>query len=247
MVLRHKLVIRAAAVAGFALCVWWFVDERTWQAAVSLLVALLVLIASLRALLVVRDDALYRRGLTGWERAPLLLEELTAVALRREVRASYFRLVLRLSGRDGVEVTIECWAWTGWRGLAHRAGHFARRLGARRDDVTARRMACTRPDCPWDSHALAVVGGRRAGPPPDDDLSTLGLRQCVGVVAGTFAFGFAFGLFSGWSRSDLEMELVPYALACGGAYAVAGVAVVLWEKVKGNFILPPASSRPPHH
>jgi hypothetical protein len=57
MVLRHKLVVRAAAVAAFASCVWWFVDEPAWQATAFLLFALVALVASLRALLVVRGES----------------------------------------------------------------------------------------------------------------------------------------------------------------------------------------------
>ena len=248
MVLRQKLSIRAAAAAWFGFCVWGLVDEPTRQAAVSVVVAVLLLAASLRALIVVRDDTVYRRGLMGWKREPLLLEELTAVSLRREFRAKYFALVLRLSGPDGTEMTIECWTWTRWRDLAHRAGHFARQVDARRDDVTARRMACTRAGCAWESHAQAVVAGRRAGSPPNDDLSTMDLFESVGIVAALFAVGFAFGLFGGWFRTDLDTgPLVPFALASGGLFALAGVAVVMWGKIKAAFTLPPASPRPPHH
>lgn len=240
---RHKLTVRVAGGGFFMLSIWWLVGERTPQAVVSLAMALAIAAASRRALIVVREDTLYRRGLLGWDKRPLLLDELTAVSLRREAQFRYFPLTLRLSGPDRTEVSLECWAWAGWRELAHRAGHFARRLDARRDGVTERRLACARPGCQWESHAREVVGGRRAGPPPDDDLSGLNFRESVALIAALFGFGFALGLFVGWFQTEEDVgPLVPFALLLGGLLAFAGVCGVLWDKLKGRSASSPASS-----
>ena len=160
MVHRQKLSVRIAAAAWLAFALWWLEEERTPQALANLGLALLVLASSLRALIVVRDDVVYRRGLFGWKKSALHLEELSAVSLRRELQFRHMPLVLRLSAAEDTEISIECWAWGGWRELAHRAGHFARQLGARRDDVSERRVACNRPGCPWGRHAADVVAGR---------------------------------------------------------------------------------------
>lgn len=230
MVLRHKLTIRAATAGWLVLCTSWVVGERTPQSVVVLGVALLFFTASVRALIVVRDDSVHRRGLLGWVDRPLGLSELTAVSLRREAGVSRtVPLILRLSGPAGAEVTIECWLWTGWRGLAHRAGHFARQLDARRDPVTGRRMACTRPACPWESHVADVVGGRRAGPAPNDDVSRMSVLEIFGVIAVMFVLGFLFGVSVSWLRADPDSwPLMPFAAACGGLFAVGGVCAVLW-------------------
>jgi hypothetical protein len=231
--LGHKWGVRIGAGAWVALAAWWLQEERTAQTAVHLAFAVAAVLVSLRGLIVVQDDAVYRRGLFGWERRPVLLDQLTAVSLRREAQGRHIPLVLKLTASDGAELNLECWAWAGWRELAHRAGHFARALGAERDEVTERRMPCTRLACPWEAHATATVDGRPAVAPAGEPVP-MGLLESIGTVAACFAFGVAFGLFNGWLRDDPAIgPLLPVALGFGGLFAGAGVLVLLWERMKG--------------
>ena len=133
----------------------WLVLERSFEAALLAGLSAVAAGVSLRALVVVRDDTVYRRRLLGWAREPLLLADLREMSLRREVWGRLIPLVLRLSGRSGTGVKLACWEWSGWRELAHRTGHVADQLEIPRDEVTRRRTSCRLPTC---SAARAVQG-----------------------------------------------------------------------------------------
>lgn len=165
VIVRHKLVVRATALAAVVLAVESLATRRDAQGAVVVAIAVLFLSVSLRGLVIVRDDVLYRRGLFGWEEEPLVLDELVGVSLRREMVGQRFPLVLRLSSADRA-VDIEVWAWRDWRRVAHLAGHFAEALHAEVDDVTRRRVHCRRHPCDLDAHVRERVAGRLAGAPP---------------------------------------------------------------------------------
>ncbi|MGI8686062.1 MAG: hypothetical protein ACR2MO_13405 [Acidimicrobiales bacterium] len=50
----------------------------------------LALVASIRGRAVLRDGVVYRRGLFGWIKDPVLLEEVAKISLRRDTRSRYF-------------------------------------------------------------------------------------------------------------------------------------------------------------
>ncbi|HEX7168606.1 MAG TPA: hypothetical protein VF230_16620 [Acidimicrobiales bacterium] len=230
MVLRHKLTVRILAAAALVTTATLLTDEPGPRTVLGLALAAWSVAVSLRGLIVVRDEAVYRRGAFRWERDPALLDQLSAVSLRREGHGRRFPLVLRLSGPGSWETSIECWAWAGWRDLAHVAALRACARGA----VRSRHCPAHRVQPPVVQMARARTcgrQGRRAERPPQDDPVRMGVAEGLLTFAGLFVVGFALGLFQAWVR-QLTGPVLPLALGYAGVVAVAGFLVVLREHGK---------------
>ena len=223
LTLRHKPPVRVASVGLLAGSIGWLVSSPSLRSLAAAVIAALIAVASHRSLVVVRDDVVSQRGLFGWAKHELRLDELSSVSLRRDYTSKVsFPLTLWLWGLGRGAVRIECWAWDGWEGLVHRAGHFARELDADRDPVTDRRMAC--PDhCPWAAEASELVGGRKA-PAPQDGFTWI---EAARTVALTFAFVVPGGAFWAWFVQDPDMTPLQAGLAIGGfSTLIVAVAMV---------------------
>ena len=228
LTLRHKPAVRVASVGLLAGSIGWLVSSPSLRSLAVVVVAALHAVASCRSLVVVRDDVVSQRGLFGWAKHEVRLDELSSVCLRREYTSKVsFPLTLWLWGRGRGAVRIECWAWDGWEDLVHRAGHFARELDADRDPVTDRRMACTDRGCPWAAEASELVSGRRA-PAPRDGLTWI---EAARIVALTFAFVFPGGAFWAWFVQDPDMSPLQAGLVIGGFYALIVAVAMVCAKV----------------
>lgn len=243
MILRQKLSVRLTAVGALVLSPLWVALEQSPQSLVAGGIVTVFAVASLRALLVVESGVVRQRGLLGWSR-PVPLDRLTRISLRRGWKYHGVPLVLRLTGPDGAEVAIECWAWDAWSELAHRAGHVARRLGTARDDTSDRRLGCGWESCPSDLVAETAVGDRRADPPPDDDLADLTLVKALGFIATAFAVGSGITLLRAWFRGEVD-ELLPVAAGGGGLFAVVAAVMIVCAKADDGGPRPGLDEPPP--
>lgn len=225
-ILRHSWAAYALAGGASIVGVVAVFDDPSPQTAFFVVLGTAGLVIAARGLVVVRDGVVRRRGLFGWRNSPLPLAELTAVRLRREASNRMWARELTLSTPHSEE-SFECWAWRGWRELAHVAGHAGAAVGAHMDDTTRRRVACDRgPGCPT---ASAFADTRPHGmPPPDTTVKSWG-EVLAAAGLGTIV-GFGFGAIGAWLRGDEEL-VSPLE---GGllAAAVLGIGVFLlaaWE------------------
>lgn len=227
LTLRHKPAVHVASIGLLAGSIGWLVSSPSLRSLAAAVIAALIAVASHRSLVVIRDDVVAQRGLFGWAKHEVRLDELSSVSLRREYTSKVsFPLTVWLRGPGRGAVRIECWAWDGWEHLVHRAGHYARELNADRDPVTDRRMACT-DRCPWAAEASELVSGRKA-PAPEDGLTWM---EAARVVALTFAFVFPGGAFWAWFVQDPDMTPLQSGLTIGGFYSLIMAVAMVCAKV----------------
>lgn len=158
---------------------------------------------------------------------------MTKASLRREAEFRRVPLKLSVERNEEASLSIECWAWWGWRELAHLVGHYARSLGARQDNVTSERLRCNRRACPLDRLTTELLSGQKATPHVERELKDFGLLESLGAVAVAFAFGFLLVLFGLWMKAESSGWDFAAATFGGALFAVLMAGLVLFEKVKG--------------